>query len=168
MWTSTPQNCDLESLAFSKTLCKLKPVPLQNPKATMQSLKLSPCYRTLAVHVCCLVELIVLAVFQAKQVAILVSLWLDLCDFWVQVGQRWQRLLSAWSVTLVGLMLPLHCLWARIGLLGQFLSVRVWCVCVRQRQRHSCPLIGSQKARGPGRMEGRSQRWQTRANNTHK
>lgn len=34
----------------------------------------------LAAHVCCLVELIAFAIFAAKQVALLVSFWLPLCN----------------------------------------------------------------------------------------
>lgn len=100
---------------------------------------------------CCLVEPIALAVYPAKQVAILVSLWLPLCDCASRFGLRWQRLLSAWSVTL---------LWPRslrtvFGLTLVFWACSWLCVCLRQRDKGGGgSLMCGQRAGGPGLQSG--------------
>ena len=58
----------------------LSQVPQQNSQPKCKPCKLFPlALAPLTAHVCCLGELIALAVFPAKQVAILVSFWLRLC-----------------------------------------------------------------------------------------
>lgn len=77
----------------------------------------------------------------AKQVALLGSFLAAFDWLHIQVGQRWQCVLSAWSMTL----LWQHCPWPLIGLLGQLLIVCMH-ICVWRRQRR--PLMWSQEAGG--------------------
>lgn len=95
---------------------------------SMQTLPSSSLPRQ-CICVCCLVELIGLAVFPAKQVAVLVPsgcIYVAVCPGWTEMTASPlcpERDLG-WA------MLSLHSLWSHIGLLGQLLIV---CVCVRDR-----------------------------------